>query len=86
MSASTLVLSLLLLAPGATVGQEAPALLERIDGDLRLGSLEEGPAGDAFGLIADVKEGVDGSFYVLDARLHELKRFSAEGRASSALP
>ena len=46
--------------------------------DLRLGSLE-GTAGDAFGLIADVEEGTDGSVYVLDSRLQQLKRFSAEG-------
>ena len=80
MSRPALVLSILLLAPGAAAGQGAAALLERLDGDLRLGSLEEGPGGDAFGLIADVKEGADGSFYVLDTRLHQLKRFSAEGR------
>ncbi len=73
------VLSILFLAPGISIGQETAALLEQINGNLRLGSLE-GTAGDAFGFIEDVEEGVEGTFYVLDTRLYQLKRFSAEGQ------
>lgn len=52
----------------------------RVREDLRLGSLEHGPAAELFGFIRDVEADDDGNVYILDSQNKEVRVFDRDGR------